>query len=169
MDNAKLALNFIEFVGESKDLKGFDLIVKIFEFIEENEQMSDAVGLMDKLATIRNVLSSAIKQLYANNPSQRDEYLLMVNNVFTDTHDIGTLVTLLMKAIEELNKLKKLSGPEKKKLVQTVFNHIIDFSSLDDTEKQLARYAFGGIVEAIIWAKHGGLAQTKKSCFLLCK
>lgn len=166
MSNAQVVLQFIETL-EGKDVSGLSLVLKMFEFVDENEQMKEFVGVQDKLSVVRNILQATIKQLFTGD--QQDEYLLLVSHLFSDTQDLGTLVTLIMKAVEELNKMKKMSGPEKKKLAKSVFDHLIDYSPLDEAEKQLARYAFGGIVEAIIWAKHGGLKETKKRCSVLCK
>lgn len=172
MSNKKsinLSLSFIDTLTETKDLSGLALVLKLFDFIDDNDEMREALDVDDKLAVIRGVLQPTIKHLYADKPDQRDEYLLLTSNLFSDTQDIGTLISLLMKGVEELNKLKKMSGPEKKKFIHTLFNKIIDYSPFDENEKRLARYAFGGIVELAIWAKHGGLKETKKRCLLMCK
>lgn len=165
MDNAKLALDFIELFGKIDNANGVQLVSTFFEFIDSNEQMKQALQIDDKLSVIRNVLSSSIRTLYANKPSQRDEYLLLVNNLFGDIHDVGTLISSLMNVVQQL----QLNGVEKKEMIKNLFNRIIEYSPLDDKEKRLAHYAFSGIVEAIIWAKHGGLSKTKKKCSLLCK
>ena len=61
-----------------------------------------------------------------------------------------------------------MSGLEKKALAQEVFEGLLDYSPLSEAEQQMAKYAFDGIVEVIIWAKHGGLKIAKDKCSLIC-
>lgn len=162
---SELAVQFIATLGENSNLSGLELIVKMFDFVDENEQARQALGVNNALASIRGVLEVAVKRLFEAQPARRDEVLLLVTNLFSDTADIGTLVSLLMKAVDEL---KTLSGRGKKELAKKLFDKLIEYSPLDEGEKRLAGYAFSGIVEAVIWAKHGGLAETKKRCSTWC-
>ncbi len=74
-----------------------------------------------------------------------------------------------MKAVEEISKVTKMLGPQKKILVKTIFENILEFSPLNDVEKELAKYIFSGIVEAVIFASNGGLKPVTEKCSMLSK
>lgn len=155
--------------GGNEDI--LTLIIKAFEFARGDASFQTVLSSADKFVDIKQMLTSSIENLYKRNPAQRDEYINFVNELFTDSYDIGTIIAILMKCADEVSKFTEMSGAQKKEMIQQVFNGILDFSPLDESEKKLARLAFSGIVEAIIWAKHGGLKQAKDKCskWCLCK
>lgn len=156
MNRGEIVSEFIASVSANPSL--LSLIDQMFTFIESNEDMKK---LVNTEGAVCNILQLTIKNIFNNDPSRRDEYLLALTNLFGDTHNIGVIVTLLMK---EVNTCTEMSGSQKKIYAEKLFSKIIEYSSLDDANKQLSLYAFSGIVEAVIWARNGGLEKMKKRC-----
>jgi len=163
----KASNSFVESLSD-KDDNILNLLVQSFEFAEGNVDFQTLLASGEAFINVKKLMFDAVIKVYANKPSQRDEYVIFVNNLFGDSHDIGTIISLLMKCVDEVSKFTDMSGPQKKQIVNTVFEKILYFSPLEDGERKLARLAFSGIVEAIIWAKHGGLQDAKKKCSKLC-
>jgi len=139
----------------------------VFDTIKKNDKLMN--GVENKIGRVRELLLNTINELFSDNEKLRLKYVDLVNSILGDTYDIGSIITLLMKTVEEVSKLNKLDGVQKKILVKTIFEHILDYSPLTDVEKELSKYAFSGIVECIIFASKGGLKPVGDRCRLLGK
>lgn len=166
--SADLALKFVVRLDEDDTKDPMSLMLAFFKFADSSEEMQEHLKVDDRVAVARNVLTAAIRDLLSGNPKKRDEYLMHVNAVLGDSFDFGSLVSTLMKLAESAGRLRHLNGSEKKQLVKEIFSYVVSLSSMDETQKRLAEYAFNGVLEAIIWAKHGGLKEAKRHCRVLC-
>lgn len=139
------------------------VLTKVFDYISTTDQFQ-RMELADKLSGAKILAVAAIKILYTGEDEKVERYSALCNEVFDNPYNIGKTVQILMKCADEFKNITEMSGPQKKTLVSNVFKGLIQFSQLSEQEKDLAAFAFDGVVEAIIWAKHGGLADAKKSC-----
>lgn len=139
------------------------VLTKVFDYISTTDQFQ-RMELADKLSGAKILAVAAIKILYTGDDEKVERYSTLCNEVFDNPYNIGKTVQILMKCADEFKNITELSGPQKKVLVSNVFKGLIQFSQLTQQEKDLAAFAFDGVVEAIIWAKHGGLADVKKGC-----
>lgn len=167
--SADLALKFVVTLDESDAQDPMSLLLSFFNFVDANDEMQELLKVDDRITVVRNVCTAAVRDLFSNSPKKRDEYLVYINTVLGDSFDLGSLVSTLMKLVDATARIRTMTGSEKKELVQNVFSHIVDLSPMDESQQRLAKYAFNGVVEAIIWAKHGGLKEVKRGCKLLCK
>jgi len=152
--------------------KKFDflsILMKVFDFIDDNEDMKSLLNVKDKIITIRKFLNASIDKLVSNNAKLHHKYSELVNELFADTYDIGAIISLIMKLVQEVAKVRKMDGPAKKQISKIIFDRILQYSPLNEEQMKVAHYSFSGIVEAIIWAKNGGLKKGSKHLFLLCQ
>lgn len=153
------------------DYNIIELVLAAFKFADGNEELKKLVEGSSKIVNIRALVERAICTIYAHNDEVKDKYLVFVAEVFSDSYDMGMIISMIMKTIDEVSAVTHMTGAEKKAKANEVFEAIIAISPLEENQKKLANLAFDGIVEAIIWAKHGGLKKVKKGCkkYLCCK
>lgn len=153
------------------DYNIIELLLAAFKFAEGKEDLQGLVEGASKIVNIRALVERAICTIYAHQDDVKDRYLVFVAEVFTDSYDLGMIISVIMKTVDEISAVKNMTGAEKKAKANEVFEAIIAISPLEAHQKQLANFAFDGVVEAIIWAKHGGLKKVKKGCkkYLCCK
>ena len=149
--------------GGAKQINLLLVLTKVFDYIATTDQFQ-AMNISDKLGGAKIIAVAAIKILYTGDNDKVERYSTLCNEVFDNPYNIGKTVQILMQCADEFKNISELTGSQKKTLVSNVFKGLIQFSTLTAEEKDLAGYAFDGVVEAIIWAKHGGLADVKKGC-----
>lgn len=152
--------------------KKFDfltILMKVFDFIDNNEQIQKVLKVSDRMITIRAFMQSSVDKLMRSKPALHEKYSELIDGLFADTYDFGMVISLIMKLIQEVSKFRKMDGPAKKQIGKIIFDRILEYSPLNEEQMQIAHYSYSGIVEAIIWAKHGGLKTAKKNCMLMCK
>lgn len=148
--------------GSEKDM--LHIMIRSFEFLNEVDEFKDMV--QDKMYFVHKFLEDVIRKLCANPKLEylRNKYIVLLSELFADTFDIGSLVAIIMKMVQEISKFRKMDGLEKKRNAKIIFDKLLDLSPMTEEQKAFAHQAFDGIVEAIIWAKHDGLKIAKKKC-----
>lgn len=153
---------FVNEKGVDRKMNMVDLLVNIFEWVNYNSEMHKIVEEQkDKLITIRHLTESVIRHVWDSDEESKERLLGMTSELFGDVHDLGVVISVLMKCAQEM---KNLDGAEKKAIVRTLFEHLLEYSNLTEDEKTLSKYAFSGMVEAVIWAKNGGLKKLQQRC-----
>lgn len=158
---------FVQSLDNRTDI--LKIVLRVFDFIEQNPTLKEAIKVSDdKLSIVKKFLIGVIDNLWSNNHKLHEKYIDLVNTIFCDSYDIGTVITLLMKAVEEISLFIKMNGIQKKALVKTIFDKILEYSPLSQVEQELAQYAFSGVVEAVIFASKGGMKPIKDKCIACC-